>query len=63
VRVLEDWMKKREKGRMTYDFEELAFHLVFPAFGLHVFGYAENLIDCARDHPYCFFGLKDSLVG
>ena len=63
LRVWSETLGYGMKQKRTYDFEELAFHLVFPTFELHVFGNTENLLNCARDHPRRFFVLPSPSAG
>jgi hypothetical protein len=42
----------------AYNFEELAFHLIFPTFGFHFVGDAENLVNRTGNHPQIFFALE-----
>jgi hypothetical protein len=55
-------MTVSSERRGTHDFEELAFHLVFPAFRFHLVGDTENLVNCAWNHSCGFFGLNDLSV-
>ena len=51
-----------EMSRAAYDFEELAFHGVFPALALHFVGDTEDLLDGSWDHAHRHLSLNENNV-